>query len=351
MNVLDLKDLFFEILEKETFLFYLVGVMIIVGVIKEYKLFHLQFLNKFKDKRISAVLFSMFAGVLPVPGRVTVSAGLMDTIATKDKENRKHFGIIDYLATHHFYFWSPLEKTVILPLAALGFTWGHWMLYFIGPLIVYLTFLMFYIFKYVPADAIELDFQDKFDKKEFTLGTLPLFIAIPVAVFVNPSIVFGGLALYYLWYVWEQTWSLKTVYEKALSYINWKLVALLAVVLIVAVIGEEYIENTVHPTAGAILGLMAIIFGATLASGEEDIYAALVAAVVPALGAPYLLALWFSGYFAYSLSPLHKCIWISTGYFGTPIKRYYKVIAMLLGVLAIYLGAWYGLESVGIISL
>jgi len=274
-----------------------------------------------------------------------VSAGLLDTVAAKDPEKRKYFGITDYLATHHFYFWSPLEKTVILPLAALGFTWGEWMSYFIYPLVAYLIFLFYYIFKNIPEDAIEFTFKDEFNLKEFILYTLPIFIAIGLAIFYSPVIIFGVLALYYAGYLFNQVRSIKITLERINSFINWKLVGILAIILALSVTGIHYVEAHeafIEQHKGMLIGgIVALIFGATLMTGEEDVYAALVAAIVPAFGADYLLLLWFAGYFAYSISPFHDCIWIGTGYFGTPLKWYYKVISKLLGVLAIIVGSWY----------
>ena len=333
-----------EILSKELFLIYLIGVMITVGVIKEYNLFHLQFLSKIKDKRIAVVLFSFFAGILPVPGRVTVSAGLLDTIATKNPEKKKVFGILDYLATHHFYFWSPLEKTVILPMAALGLSWTGWMHYFWLPLIIYILFLIWFIYTQVDADAIELNFPNNFILKEFILYTLPLFVSIGVAIFISPIIVFGILALYYIFILTKKEYfsSKIEILQKLNKYINWKLVILLAVLLPIAALAEEAVEHyNFQPTETILIITTLAIFALTLISGEEDVYAALNAVAVPIFGINYLPLLWFSGYFAYSLSPLHKCIWISTGYFGTPIKNYYKVISYLIGLLSLYLVVFY----------
>ena len=333
-------ELLSTIMMKETFLIYLIGVMVMVGVIKELNLFHLQFLNRIKDKRISVVLFSALAGILPVPGRVTVSAGLLDTIATKDPEKKKTFGVLDYLATHHFYFWSPLEKTVILPLAALstvGVTYGTWLSYFAIPLALYLLFLIWYIYTQVPKDAIELDFKDEFDFKEFAYGTLPVFVGIVIAIFVNPSIVFGLLAAYYVGILIKRN-KPENLFEKLNSYINWKLVVLLAVLLPIAVTAIHYGEQLdISKSATSVAIAAMVIFMTTLLTGEEDLYAAMVAVAAPILGVVYLPILWFAGYFAYSLSPLHKCIWISTGYFGTPVQDYYKTIAKLLAVLSVYL--------------
>ena len=334
-------DLFIHILGKETFLVYLIGVMVMVGIIKELKLFHLQFLSKIKDKRLAVVTFSALAGILPVPGRVTISAGLLDTIATKDPEKKKAFGVLDYLATHHFYFWSPLEKTVILPLAALGVSYGVWISYFWIPLVLYILFLIWYIYTQVDEDSIELHFADKFNLKEFLVGTAPVFIGIVVAIFINPSIVFGALAIYYTGFLIKRTGlSGKELLIKLNDYINWKLVLLLAILLPIDVIavnyGEQFnIKEILGSTTGLIVAAFSI-FMITLLTGEEDLYAALNAVVLPIVGIQYLPIMWFAGYYAYSLSPLHKCIWISTGYFGTPVQQYYSTIIKLLIVLSIY---------------
>ena len=63
------------------------------------------------------MITSLLGGILPIPGRVALSAPLLDAIAPPDKKKRSAFGVIDYLSTHHYYWWSPLEKTVVLPMA------------------------------------------------------------------------------------------------------------------------------------------------------------------------------------------------------------------------------------------
>ena len=91
------------------------------------------------------ILTSILGGVLPIPGRVALSAPLLDAIAPPDKKKRSAFGIIDYLSTHHYYWWSPLEKTIILPMAALGITYREMLSYtFIGTIL----YLMIFRYKY-----------------------------------------------------------------------------------------------------------------------------------------------------------------------------------------------------------
>ena len=101
-------------------------IMISAGLAKEYALFapaYAYVKNTFRSNKFVVVILSAIGGVLPIEGRVTVSAGLLDTVAPKQGRGREKMGIVDYLATHHYYMWSPLEKTVILPIAAFGLTY------------------------------------------------------------------------------------------------------------------------------------------------------------------------------------------------------------------------------------
>ena len=128
-----------SILQKELYMGYIFGIMILGGYIRKYHVLNdVYSLAKryVKDNRIMIVITSIFGGVLPIPGRVALSAPLLDAIAPPDKKKRSNFGIIDYLSTHHYYWWSPLEKTIILPMAALGITYGQMLSYTFIPLCI-----------------------------------------------------------------------------------------------------------------------------------------------------------------------------------------------------------------------
>ena len=115
------------LINNQQFLVYLGLIMIITGILKQkgYLTDVFSFLlHTVKSKKLVLFLISLFGGILPIPGRVAVSAGILDIIAPKDKVGRESYGIIDYLSTHHYYIWSPLEKTVIIPMAVLGLTYG-----------------------------------------------------------------------------------------------------------------------------------------------------------------------------------------------------------------------------------
>ncbi len=148
------------LIKNQEYLFYLIGVFIAVGVIKDHNLFNDLYVliqKKIKSKKIIVALISAISGILPVPGRVTVSAGILDTIAPrKNKKARAKFGIIDYLATHHYYLWSPLEKTIIMPIAALGLTYWQVISYTWALLLVSLAYIFWYIFTQIKEDEIEI---------------------------------------------------------------------------------------------------------------------------------------------------------------------------------------------------
>ena len=105
--------------------------MMIAGMVKENSLFDDVFCffeQNLKSKKAVVALVSAITGLLPIKGRVTVSAGLLEALAPeKGCCGREKFGPIDYVSTHHYYFWSPLEKTVILPMAAFGLTYTTFM--------------------------------------------------------------------------------------------------------------------------------------------------------------------------------------------------------------------------------
>ena len=94
-----------SIAQKELYMGYIFGIMILGGFIREYHVLNdvYSLAKKYiKDNRVMIIFTSILGGVLPIPGRVALSAPLLDAIAPPDKKKRSAFGIIDYLSTHHY---------------------------------------------------------------------------------------------------------------------------------------------------------------------------------------------------------------------------------------------------------
>jgi len=314
------------------YLWMIVFVMISAGLAKEHQLFAPVFAyvrNVFRSNRFVLVILSAIGGVLPISGRVTVSAGLLDTVAPKDGPGRQKMGIVDYLATHHYYLWSPLEKTVILPIAAFGLTFSAWMAMIWPLLAVSLLFIGWYIWTQVHEDDVVIT-PTKFKMSAVTRNVFPMIVAIASYIaFNNYYLSFGLLALYYM--LITTTWN----YKKILSYINWEVLIVVGVVIVLgnyfkaneaefkALITDSAFDPT---TLIGMLSISAIGFAASFLMGSSGKFIAFAVLLAQLFGMEYFLWFFAIDYAGYLLSPTHKCVMIGNRYFGTPYRVYYKAL-------------------------
>lgn len=284
-----MESIFSLLLNNQEYLILLATVMGLSFVAKKNNVFVpvYEFLARnIKSKRAVVALTSAVSGVLPINGRVVISAGILDTLAPKNKKREK-FGIVDYLATHHYYFWSPLEKTVILPIAVLGITYTQFLGRVAPLLIAALIFIMFYIFSVLKEEDIELSITRK-------------------------------------------KTSVEEDKQQFVSYAK-----TLAVVALIIVLGNviskysDFIVSFVEATRQDGLLIVALIAGflGSLALGSSSKFGGFTAIAVSIFGIEYLPLFFAVDYAGYILSPMHKCLAIGKSYFGTPIKKYYSVLA------------------------
>jgi len=317
------------------YIIFLISVMISAGIIKKNNLFDSLFalIQKIKSKRAIVMLVSFFGGILPIPGRVLVSAGILDTIAPEERIPRAKFGIIDYISTHHFYLWSPLEKTVVLPMAALGISYGTFIGYVWPLVIISIIYILFYIFYILKEEDIILNLDNKtFNYNHFWLGTMPLFFGIFLLIFgIPPWYVFPVITLWYIIYT-------RTSVKEALGYINIELVIVLTIVILVG----GYVQNNIAPfeqLLGNNLSLFLaslVAIGLSFVMGSSGKYAGIVAILVSIYGIQYLVWFLVLEFAAYNLSPTHKCTHIGRMYFGTKYIDYTKTIFWWMLILIFY---------------
>ena len=285
------------LLNNQEYLVLLATVMALSFVAKKNNVFVpvYEFLARnIKSKRAVVALTSAVSGVLPINGRVTVSAGVLDTLAPKNKKREK-FGIVDYLATHHYYFWSPLEKTVILPIAVLGITYTQFLGRVAPLLIAALIFIMFYIFSVLKEEDIELSITRK-------------------------------------------KTSVEEDKQQFVSYA--KTLAVVALIIVLGNVISKYsdlIVSFVEATRQDGLLIVALIAGflGSLALGSSSKFGGFTAIAVSIFGIEYLPLFFAVDYAGYILSPIHKCLAIGKSYFGTPIKKYYSVLASYAGLIVL----------------
>ena len=199
------------------------------------------------------VLSGVF-GVLPVPGRITLATGCFDTCTTKHK-HRGELGILAYLSTHHYYLWSPMEKSVLLVLAGLGITYTQFigiMLPYIVTLLVCTWYYIFFIMKTV--DDVVVEFEYEYDLMKF-VDVFVIISCIAVGcVSVLPLASVYSVALLYLVCRYRPTIS------QLVSYLDYKLLVFAAVVIALSYQLHKHVD-TVH----SMLGHLSTGYGAHVA--------------------------------------------------------------------------------------
>ena len=332
------------LLKDISYLWMIFFIMISAGLAKEYQLFapaYAYIKNTFRSNKFVVVILSAIGGILPIEGRVTVSAGLLDTVAPKDGEGRQKMGIVDYLATHHYYMWSPLEKTVILPIAAFGITYATWIGMIVPLLAVSLTFISWYIWTKVKDEEVKIT-PGNFKIGNVLRDTLPMFIAIGAYVYgVNYITCFGLLTLYYI--LITQQWNP----HKLLGYVKWNVLVIVGVAII---LGNYFKSNSAywetllkggafdpHTLMGMVI-ISVIGFIASFLMGSSGKFVAIAVLMATVFGQEYFLWFFAIDFAAYLLSPTHKCVMVGNRYFGTPLLTYYKALGIWSGLLILTAG-------------
>jgi hypothetical protein len=307
--------------------------MITAGLAKEYALFAPAFAyvrNTFRSNKFVVVLLSAIGGILPIEGRVTVSAGLLDTVAPKCGHGREKLGIVDYLSTHHYYLWSPLEKTVILPIAAFGITYTAWLGLIAPLLVVSFAFITWYIWSQVKDEDITIT-PGTFKLSSVLRNVIPMFVAIGLYIYNSAWMIgcFGFLTLYYI--IISQQWNIK----KLLSYVRWDVLLWVGAVIALGNYMKTYdaawqtmLKTSVldpHTFVGMV-AISVIGFIASFLMGSSGKFIAIAVIMAQVFGQEYFLWFFALDFAGYLVSPTHKCVMIGNRYFGTPISTYYKAL-------------------------
>lgn len=269
-----------ELLEGIWFVPFVAGIMVLTNLVNSrgYLIPIYNFLqSKIKSKRLLIALISGVSGVLPIPGRTIISAGALDTLAPNDGR-RKNYGVINYLSTHHYYLWSPLEATVLIPLSVLGLS------YF-----------------------------------EFISMIAPLLVTLI------------GITLYYIFFVLKEDdvviKKIEHQQEKVSPFKNfkWDVVLLVAAVILVGnaiKMNSDIIIDFLMSFNSGIFLAGVISFVTSFILGSSSKFAGITTLLVSMFGINYLPLLFSLGYAGYLISPTHKCLIITKTYFNLDMSLY-----------------------------
>jgi hypothetical protein len=228
--------------------------------------------------------------------------------------------------------WSPLEKTVILPIAAFGLTYSAFIGLVAPLLIVSLAFISIYIWTQVKDEELVIE-PGNFKLSAVIRNVLPMFIAIGIYIWgggeANVFPIFGSLALYYVFIT--QQWNPK----KLLGYIRWDVLAWVGAVIILGNYFKSYNDEFLTMIKGVgldphtFVGMLAISvigFVVSFLMGSSGKFIAVAVLMAQVFGVEYFLWFFAIDFAGYLLSPTHKCVMIGNRYFGTPVLTYYKAL-------------------------
>jgi hypothetical protein len=249
--------------------------------------------RKIKSKRGMMVLISAVTSVLPINGRTVVSGGILRTIAPEDPAKRKKFAVVDYLNAHHFYFWSPLEASVLLPMAALHI--GYWNFFgHIWPaLLTVVVCGLVYDFWIVKEEDVDIVVRGHRERKDLD-GKKYLREGIITVAGIFALMVAGNI-----------------VYHNS----GW----------------FDHLLAHTHKSV-AIIAVLPLVFIMSWLFGSSEKFTGVVALTAATFGIAYLPLLFSVGWSGYMLSPFHKCMLLGQRYFGANWKDYYKVLAAICGI-------------------
>lgn len=282
-----------QLLDGIWFVFFVIGIMALTSLVnaRGYFIPFYNFLErKIKSKRLLVATVSAVAGVLPIPGRTIVSAGALDTLAPDDSR-RKNYGLINYLSTHHYYLWSPLEATVLIPLSVLGISYFQF-LSIVSPLLVTLLLITLYYIFFVLKESDVVIGKMQHKQQDF----------------------------------------------KLIKSIKWDVVVFVAVVIVAGNAIKMYSDSMLEFMMNYSTSLFfagAIAFVSSFILGSSSKFAGITTLLVSIFGLNYLPLLFSLGYAGYLISPTHKCLVITKTYFGLDMSFYKALLAISIALITV----------------
>lgn len=309
-------------------------VMIISGILKDsgaassvYSILS----KRIKSKRILIALVSLLFGIIPIPGRICVACSILDSLKDNNANNSQ-MGVVAHLSTHHYYLWSPIEKSVIIVCGILGISYLQFISMMWIPAVLMILFSLYYIFRFIKEEDIVLEECSEIRYKD-VWSIVGLFAVISTAFFI-PSYTWFLLGVYAA--------SLMLCYKVgSLKWFDLEVIALasLAVTLGSFIGGYQSLYmDKIQPIINTtnIITVAGVAFIGALMMGSSSKYAAICGMITKIIGIKYLPLIYLVEFCGYLMSPSHSCVVIAKTYFKTPIRAFVKPILWLSLILIPY---------------
>jgi len=335
-------ELITTIFSKEIYLFGLIAAFVIGGILRNDGYFAQLFLfvsSIFRNKKAVLAIISTIGGILPVEGRASISAPFLDSIIDGKHSSRSKMGIVDYISTHHYYLWSPIEPAVVIFITALGISWGMFLQATLIPLIAYIGFFIAMLLTYVKEEEINFHYPVSPIKDYDHTGKT--FLPIVLTIITALGLMIYQPEIFAFWYTFPVVAIIiallsKTTLKEAFKFISWKTVGVVAIIIAAGVCLQTLNSSFIEILKSQELTLPLLLCVGMLAAfvmGSSSKYAGLGAAIVTVTGPALLPLIVIVEFVGYLLSPIHKCLGISKMYFNTDILEVYKFLVPLAIIL------------------
>jgi hypothetical protein len=311
----------------------LVSVMMISSVFKEANImgglyYHLD--KRIHSKKTLIALMSLIFGILPIPGRIIFACGILDSVQEKGCNNQK-MGVIAYLASHHYYLWSPIEKAVIIVYTALGIGYAGFLYYMWIPAVIAIIFSFAYI--YTSVSEAELNLVEPVESNSDWKVALISLLAVVIWSIVFPEYT------HYTFFIYSV--SMMSYYRVPIRKVDIDFTVLAMASL--AILGSSIVgffasdfTAFVASFKGTLVIALCASFVASFTMGSSAKYGALCAVMVKFFGIKFLPLFYLVDYAGYLISPTHSCVPIAKQYFKTPVGMFTLPLLLLSIILVAY---------------
>lgn len=282
-----------------------------------------------KNDKIYLGISSAILGILPIPNRISIVCSSIDMVSNGEKP--KGLPQLAYLSTHHYYLWSPMEKSVLISMAILSISYIQFISMLWMPILAYFIFYGIYVYSMDPEDLrIPHIDEMKFEYKPALIFIGLFGISVWLAFFFKSSIIPFAVLLFILMII------SRTGLIEILKNMNWKLISLVGSISILGTLLQHYLKTInimqIIPEASVYL-LLAISFVMSFILGSSSRYSTIAASVSSVVGISWFPLFYIVDFCGYIISPIHKCALISVTYF----KTRWKDMIILLGSMTIFI--------------
>jgi len=273
---------------------YVLLLLLVYCIISIYKNYNI--LGSIKPTPIKGKIIILLSGLLPIPGRIVLCKSLLDTMSDIPD---KRTNVTAYISTHHYYLWSPLEKSVVILLGGLSITYAQFISYMLVPIFIYMIFMLYH----VCTLKLKITSKHTDDNQSGSIDILLLLLCLIVSCFVD--VIIESLLCYLVYLLIKYKPGLRIIKD-----IDIRTLVYVSVILVIGCVVKHNISH-IHEYLSGVQGdlylamILSFIFSFILGSSSKFSGLCLLMTII--YGLDYMCIFYVIDFSGYMLSPTHKC--------------------------------------------